>query len=225
VALQTVEAIKDMIRLGQLRPEQALPPERELASALSISRPTLREAIGALTAMNILESRHGDGTFVTSLSPQLLSEPIAFLLQLDEGHLDQLLEVRKTLEADAAQLAAERISEQELGRLQELLEKLDGCLGDADAFAQLDFDLHAVIIAAVHNPLYSSLCESIAELSLEGRRRTARDPALREVSHQDHRAIVRAIARRAPAAARKAMLEHLAHVGAAMRAGRGSDDE
>ena len=69
---------------GELRAGQRLPAERDLAVQLALSRPSLREAIRALIALNILESRHGEGTFVSSLDPELLSEPIDFVLQVND---------------------------------------------------------------------------------------------------------------------------------------------
>lgn len=197
VALQTVDAIKEMIRAGELGPHQALPPERELARALDISRPTLREAIGALTAMNILESHHGDGTFVTSLTPQLLSEPISFLLQVDASSARYLGDVVASLEVGAARLAATRITADELDRL----ELLAGQPGEP---AGADF--HRALVASAHNPIYQDLHASVAELAgvvdaVPGRQMV-----------EQHRQIVDALRRHAPHDAAALMLEHLGHL-------------
>jgi DNA-binding FadR family transcriptional regulator len=212
VAMQTVEAIKQMIVRGQLRPAQALPAERELASALNISRPTLREAIGALTAMNILESRHGDGTFVTNLTPLLLSEPISFLLQVDQESRTYLFEVRGMLEADASGLAAERISRSELKDLHALVAQGAVAIGDDAEFARLDDAFHAGIVDAARNPLFRSLYDSVVALSVQGQLSFARSTSDRVQAHEDHQAILKAIGRGSPAAARRAMLVHIAHI-------------
>jgi GntR family transcriptional repressor for pyruvate dehydrogenase complex len=193
VALQTVDAIKAMIRDGELGPHQALPPERELARALDISRPTLREAIGALTAMNILESHHGDGTFVTSLTPQLLSEPISFLLQVDQSNAGHVADLVETLEAGAARLAAQRATLDELARLEALA-------GEPGEPAGADF--HRAVVAAAHNPIYLDLHASVVQLA-----GPADQPG--EQSSDEHRAVVAALRRHAPADAAELMLAHL----------------
>ena len=83
VSLQAADAIKSLIVAGELGSGDALPPERDLAVMLGISRPSVREAIRVLTAMNVVEPRHGGGTYVTSLDPRLLARPINFLLQIE----------------------------------------------------------------------------------------------------------------------------------------------
>lgn len=197
VALQTVDAIKEMIRCGELGPHQALPPERELARALDISRPTLREAIGALTAMNILESHHGDGTFVTGLTPQLLSEPISFLLQVDPSNARYLADVRTSLEVGAARLAAARITDDELDRL-ELLASQPG--------EQAGADFHRAVVEAARNPIYQDLHASVVRLA--GASGAPDDGRPRAQTSRGHRTIADALRRRAPRDAADAMLAH-----------------
>jgi GntR family transcriptional regulator, transcriptional repressor for pyruvate dehydrogenase complex len=196
VALQTVDAIKEMIRCGELGPHQALPPERELARALEISRPTLREAIGALTAMNILESHHGDGTFVTSLTPQLLSEPISFLLQVDASSARYLADVVESLEVGAARLAAARITADELDRL-ELLASQPGEAADAD--------FHRAVVASAHNPIYQDLHASVVQLA------GTADAAPGRRTTEQHEQIVSALRRHAPQDAAELMQQHVRH--------------
>ena len=79
-ATQAVGHIQDLIRRGEVRAGEKLPSERELARILGVSRSTLREAIRALIVMNILVARHGDGTYVSSLEPEVLSAPFTFAL-------------------------------------------------------------------------------------------------------------------------------------------------
>ena len=111
IGLQAADAIKALIVSGELKPGDTLPPERKLAGMLGISRPTLREAIRVLSALNVVEPRHGGGTYVTSLDPRQLAQPINFLLQVDRMAFRHLLEVRQVLEVGAARLAAPRITD------------------------------------------------------------------------------------------------------------------
>ena len=177
IGLQAADAIKALIVSGELQPGDTLPPERELATMLGISRPSLREAIRVLSALNVVEPRHGGGTYVTSLDPRQLAQPINFLLQLDV--------------------------------LAELTEQAGRVAGRPAQFLQLDFDIHTAIIEATGNPIYISLYQSIADLSIESRKRTARDPVTRQRAHQGHLAIVAALREHDSEAAAEAMRDHL----------------
>lgn len=218
IAAQAIERIKGMVVRGELLPGQALPPERDLATRLGVSRPTLREAIRALTAMNILESRQGDGTFVTSLDPLLLSEPLNFMLRIDDSAILALFEVRRILEADAIALATERMTEEELMALQQLVGKAAATVDQPEVFLRYDFEIHSTIIRSTRNPILISLASSISQLSLESRRRTSRLPGVRAQAHADHEEIVKAIGLRDARAARTAMIKHLTAVETAFRA-------
>ena len=175
VGIQAVEAIRSLIRSGELRPGEALPPERELATSLGISRPSLREAIRALSTMNLVEKRHGGGTFVTSLDPRLLAEPINFLLQVDPMAFEHLFEVRLVLEVAAG---ADRRHPHDAGPDRPFGPTNGGrparVLGQPSRYLQYDFDIHTAIVEATDNPIYLSLYHSIADLSIESRKRTAR---------------------------------------------------
>lgn len=217
VGLQAAEAIKSLILSGELSPGDALPSERDLAVMLGISRPSLREAIRVLSAMNVVETRHGGGNYVTSLDPRLLAQPVSFLLQVDPTAFLHLLEVRQVLEVGAARLAAPRISAAALAVLQQLADTAEQALPDPDRYLKLDFDIHTAIIEATGNPIYISLYESIAELSLESRKRTARTEAVRRRAHEDHVAIIDALRSHDAAAAANAMAAHLDAMRQALR--------
>ncbi len=212
IGLQASKAIKQMILSGELRPGDALPSERELAVLLGISRPSLREAIRALSAMNVLEARHGGGTYVTSLNPSLLAEPINFLLQVHPNTFLHLFEVRLVLEVEAARIAATKITQQQIIELKLLAEAAGRTLDEPDEYSSFDFQLHSKIVGATANPIYESLYASIAQLSMESRRRTARIPAVRRRAHEDHVALVDALSRRDPEEAATAMRRHLEEV-------------
>ena len=146
-----------MILDGRLAPGQRLPSERALSEALRISRPTVREAIRSLQAMHILESRHGAGTFVASLSVEELLAPLQFVLSLADGALEHLFEVRLLLEPGAAALAAERATPDEVGDLRDCAARAEKAVDDPDAMLRLDTELHERIVRASANPL-SSTC-------------------------------------------------------------------
>ena len=212
VAHEAIATIKRMIIRGELQAGQRLPAERELAVQLGVSRPSLREAIRALIALNILESRHGEGTFVSSLEPDLPTEPIDFVLQVDDGGMSALFEARGVLEAAIAALAAERATDLELAELEDFVKRGRTKVDDPDAFIEHDVEFHDRIRRAARSPVLASMLGSVSTLSLESRRRTAQSPAVRARSLADHAKMVKTLKARDPEAARRAMVAHLEHV-------------
>ena len=107
---EAIDKIQGLIISGSWGPGDRLPKESELAAQLGLSRNSLREAVRALSQLRVLEVRQGDGTYVTSLEPELLLESTSFVSHLLVGESAlELFEVRRLLEGSAAALAAARI--------------------------------------------------------------------------------------------------------------------
>lgn len=212
VANQALETIKQMIVRGEIKAGQRLPAQRDLAARLGVSRPSLRESIRALIALNILESRHGEGTFVSSLEPELLAEPIDFILQVNTNALIALFEARLALEAGVAALAAERATDLELAELEDFARLGRSKVHDLDAFVQHDVEFHARLRKAARSPILASLLSSVSTLSTVSRRHTAQSATTRARALSDHEAMVKVLKARDPQAASKAMADHLQHV-------------
>jgi GntR family transcriptional repressor for pyruvate dehydrogenase complex len=217
VGVAAIDVIKRMILAGDLRPGEKLPPERELASALGVSRNSLREAIRSLVLMNVLQSRHGDGTYVSSLDPATLMEPVSFLLSLDPSALAHLFETRRILEAETAALAAERITDEEVDAIRKCLVGMKAKTGSREDFLQADMRMHELITLAAKNPLLTQLMRSITGLGLRSRMRTVQAPGITERVMHDHARILAALERRDSDGARQAMLDHIEHAQQAMR--------
>jgi GntR family transcriptional regulator, transcriptional repressor for pyruvate dehydrogenase complex len=211
-ATDTIRTIKDMILDGRLAAGQRLPSERALSEALGVSRPTVREAIRSLQAMNILESRHGAGTFVCSLSTQELLRPLQFVLSLAEGGLEHLFEVRLLLEPGAAALAAQRATPDQLAGLVECAHPETEAVADPETMLALDIELHERIVEAADNPLLAHLSEAMSALGTESRSYTVRLPGVAQQTVAEHALIVEAIARGDAEAARDAMASHIARI-------------
>ena len=219
VSQSAIATIKEMIVRGELRAGQRLPAERELAAQLGLSRPSLREAIRALIALNILESKHGEGTYVSSLDPELLSEPIDFVLQVNDQALISLFEARRVLEAGVAALAAERATDLELSELDDFVKAGRAKVGDADAFIEHDVEFHERLRRLARSPVLASLLSSVSALSIASRRRTAQDATTRARALADHNAMTRALRARDAAGAERLMVAHLEHVLTAIKRG------
>lgn len=207
------DRILTLIKERQLSPGDKLPAERELADLMDVSRPPIREALHALSIMNVVRNRHGSGWYVTSLEPDLLVEHLDLVFTLQDNTYLELFQARKVLEVGMAEMAASSISPAEIAQLVDCLERSEATVNDdPDAFLQADLRLHAIIASSVKNPILTRMASALARISLHSRQRTNR---LREVRHQavdDHRAIVRALRARDPQAVRDAMLVHLSRV-------------
>lgn len=208
VATEAIATLKRMITRGELLAGQRLPAERDLALMLGVSRPSLREAIRALIALNVLESRHGDGTYVTSLEPELLAEPIDFLLQVSHAGLHSLLEARLAIETAVVGLAARRATDLELSELGRLADSGWDKVGDPVAFVEYDAAFHDRLCAVARSPILGSLMSTLRELVRELRTQLSSTELRRDVL-RDHRAIAKALRARDAEAARAAMTQHL----------------
>ena len=117
-----IESIKDMLTRGELRPGSRLPVEKDLAAQLGVSRGSLREGVRALATLGVLETRQGDGTYVTSLDPRRLLSPLGFLADLQQpAHAADLLAVRRVLESESVGAGRHAPHDDELAELDRVL--------------------------------------------------------------------------------------------------------
>lgn len=216
-ANEVIAQVKQRIIAGSLKPGDRLPSEQELAAQLGVSRPTVRESLRALTSMNIVEMRHGEGSFIASLTPQELIEPLDFVLHVDDNAIFQLFQVRSFIEAGSARLAAEHATETDVEDLRQLVHAYAENIDDLDQCVQLDLAFHRRIAASSGNPLLGSLLDSLVNLSTASRRRTGSDMKTRKRAARDHQLILQAIADHDADKAQDAMLQHLDHVSEALR--------
>jgi len=217
-----IDAIKQMIVDGTLRPGDRLPREADLAERLGLSRSSLREAVRALSAMNVLTVRQGDGTYVTGLEPDLLLESMAFLVDLHrDTSVVHLLQIRRLLEPAAAAIAATAMSEEEVARLQSLLDSLPE-QPDLDQLVEADVAFHGAIAASTGNPILCSLLDTISTRSQRARHwRGLTEAGAIGRTVTEHRRILAAIAARDADAARAWATVHIEGVESWVRASMG----
>ncbi|MGW7363748.1 FadR/GntR family transcriptional regulator [Streptomyces sp. NPDC054841] len=191
---EAIDKIKEMIVAGELAPGSRLPKEEILAGQLGLSRNSLREAVRALTAMRILITRQGDGTYVSSLEPHLLLESLSFAADVSQGQAAlQLLQVRRLLEPQATGLAAALLQPADL---QELRDILDRCRSAAtvEEFVAHDIAFHLRIVEAVGNPVLSMLLRVLSTRTQRVRIvRGSRTRRALDSAHQDHEEILGAL--------------------------------
>jgi GntR family transcriptional repressor for pyruvate dehydrogenase complex len=209
---QIAERILQMIQDKELKPGDKLPPERELAAMMGVGRPALREALRALSLINVIEIRQGAGAYITDLDTAQLLQHLNFVFSLDDSAIMDLFDARKIVEVGIIELAAQRIHDDEIVELEACLEKSVQTMHDPGAFLQTDLELHLLIARIARNPIMFRFMESIQELGLASRRRTSYLAGVIEQSTADHRQIVEALKARDLQAAREAMWQHLNNV-------------
>nr|WP_205831099.1 FCD domain-containing protein [Microbispora sp. CL1-1] len=194
-----IDTIKQMIIDGELRPGQKLPVEKILAEQLGVARNTLREAVRALVAMRVLQTRQGDGTYVTSLSPDLLLDGMSFVadIHVDAG-AGEFLHVRRILEAEATALAATRIPDADLVHLGDLLDEAETVAAcdpvDHEKLVALDQDFHALIASHCGNAVLAAVIQNMSGRTVRARIwRGMSDPEAVHRTLREHRAVHRAL--------------------------------
>jgi len=201
-----------LIKQKQLRPGDRLPPERDLAQMMKVSRPSLREALRALKLMNIIENQQGSGNYITTLEPEQLVEHLDIVFALDDSTYQDLFQARRILETSIAEMAALHITDDELEKMEASIATANQIIDDPDAFLEADMELHDLILKAARNRILPVFMQSINKIGVLSRRKTGDDPEVRRQTVKDHRAIVKALKTRDPEKARQAMMAHLNHV-------------
>ena len=190
-----IARIRDLITSGELAPGSRLPPEHELAAQLGLSRNTAREAVRALVTARVLDVRRGDGTYVTSLTPDLLLEGVGAAVELmrDDGVVE-VLEVRRYLEPAATALAASRIDAAGLRALRAAIGKMRQA-GDDEEFVAQDANFHAGVAEAAGNGTLASLRAGLSSQTMRVRALRAMTGAdVLESTIAQHEAIYAALA-------------------------------
>jgi GntR family transcriptional repressor for pyruvate dehydrogenase complex len=164
VSEKVARQLKDVISNGVLRVGDKLPPERELAEQMGVSRPSIREAIQVLAAQGILETVHGGGTIVRNLTEQQIVTPIEVIIKEDRLRALELTEVRSFMEAWAARQAAHYRTEEELAKIHSYLEEMERDFVKGQIRSDIDFAFHTEIAAATHNTVYMHIIHNIYEL-------------------------------------------------------------
>ncbi|MFD8864372.1 FadR/GntR family transcriptional regulator [Streptomyces sp. NPDC059590] len=208
---KAIDRIRELVQSGELPPGAKLPPEQQLAAELGLSRNLMREAVKALAVSRVLEIRRGDGTYVTSLEPELLLSGIGSAVELLRGDtLLELTEVRRLFEPVATGLAAGRISAEGLAEVKRHLEAMQAARDDVEELNEHDAAFHRAVIAATGNATLATLLEGIASRTLRARvwrGLVDEDAAGRTLA--EHEAIYHALAAGDAALAQAAALMHV----------------
>jgi GntR family transcriptional repressor for pyruvate dehydrogenase complex len=219
---KVVEQLTEAIVSHRLAPGERLPSERDLGDKFQVSRTVVREAIRSLAARGLVRVTSGRGVEVNELGSEHVADSMRLVVRGREG-LDygKVNEVRTALEVQTAGLAAERAKPQDIERLERLCDDHERSLrsGDMGNASEVDFQFHRELTRAADNDLLLGMLDSIADVLREVRNQSMNLPHVGEEGLEAHRRILKSVKAKNPAAARKAMTEHLAEAERVWRSG------
>lgn len=209
LTMQVVNHIRAMLESGTLKPGDKIPPEREFANKLKISRASLRTGIGYLAAIGVMKVRHGVGTFVADGPPEIGKSSMDLMGALHAFQSWQMFEARLLLESGLAELAAERGGEKHLTILAEEVAEMYATVEHPEEYLIHDVRFHRTIAQASGNPILAALMETVTTALYDERRKTVEHARNLKESADAHREIYRAIRAKKGLEARRLMTQHL----------------
>ena len=204
-----VERIKDLLARGELKAGSRLPPERELADMLNISRPSLRTALKALSVMGIIHAKPGAGTYIADSLPEIFTEPMRFMALINNTSIEELFEARRIIESGLAELAAERATADDIQSLLNELEGMRATIGDPENFLMHDVRFHQAIAHTANNKLMSLVMDTIAQMLFHIRRQTIARATDMDEAIDWHQKIIEAIRKHDAKRAKDTVSNHL----------------
>jgi GntR family transcriptional regulator, galactonate operon transcriptional repressor len=210
-----VDHLIEMIVSGAIQPDQLLPVESALCEAFGVSRTVVREAIKSLEAKGLLRARQGVGTLVSAQESWNLLDPalLAAIVRHDDRYdiLDQLIEVRTSLESSMAREAARRVTPADVAELRDLMTQLDAAVREPDRLDDIDVAFHERIMLASGNQLGRAIVHTVhAEARRSPHYVGHSTQTHRRQSNRQHLAVLEAIEAKDPDAAALLMAEHIA---------------
>ena len=207
-----VDQIRQLMRQGQLRPGDRLPPERDLSERFGVSRVTVREALRMLASSGLVEIRVGarGGAFVTIPTSAHVGDGLADMLSLSVLTAADVTEVRLILEVGMVPQVCARATEEDLAALDEICQRSRKAIRNGTYTMSLSAEFHARVAASTHNPALGMLVDSFRgpiRMSLELAKQTA--PEMGVLGTKEHEAFTEAVRRRDPGLAERIMREHL----------------
>ncbi|CAB3391428.1 FadR/GntR family transcriptional regulator [Kyrpidia spormannii] len=217
---RVVAQLKQLMVEGKLRPGDKLPPERELAQLMNVSRTSIREAFKEMATLGLVHIRHGQGVFVAEPSLQVVSDQLSALVRVNLTRVKELFEIRKVLETQTVRWVADRAP---MERIQELATTVEetwrqaeqGRLDPALA-ARRDEEFHHALAVDSGNGVLAYIMNGLMHLLGESRQASLAIPGRAARSVEQHREIVHRLLERDAEGAARAMHDHLASVEAAI---------
>jgi GntR family transcriptional repressor for pyruvate dehydrogenase complex len=206
---QVVEHVRRLLEARQLKPGDRLPPERDLAIQMGVSRPSVRSGLRSLQTMGIVRSRQGSGTYIVDGPARLGGDPLRFLAALHGFTREEMFEARRILEVGTAGLSAERSTPEQIALMADELTGMFASLEEPQKFLVHDVQFHRALAAGSQNHVLITLIETLSEIFYEGRRLTIKRAVDLRESAEMHRRIYTAARARDVEEAQRQMDDHL----------------
>lgn len=207
-----VAQIRQMILAGGVQPGEFLPTRRQLARRYGVGLSTVHEAIQALSAVGMLESRPGKGTWVREDAMDGLIHPETVRTRLGELNVARVYEARSVMEVALTRMAAQRATPEDISSIGDAMHRMETCLDDDEAFVEADLDFHLAVAKASQNELLEQFYYLSRKLIAGAIHEMVRRPEVKKDSIPHQRAILRAIEAHDPDGAERAALRHMAYV-------------
>ncbi|MCS4476062.1 FadR family transcriptional regulator [Clostridium botulinum] len=209
---QVIEQIKTMIISGNLQKGDKLPSERELVDQLKVSRTSIREALRALEIVGLIKCKQGEGNFIRDNFDNSLFEPLSLVFMLERSNKEDIIEVRRIIEVEAASLAAKRITKDQLKKLEYIIYEFKNS-EDEKILVNLDKNFHYEIAQASNNFILLNIINSCSTL-IDSLIKNARYKIMKNVENKkelvdQHEKIYLALKEKDSELASKLMKEHL----------------
>ena len=209
-AVRIASQLLELIALKKLTPGDRLPPERQLANLLEVSRPSLREALHTLQAQGLVQIKHGQGTFVQE---PLVAQEIRASVMSGTHELNELYDAREVLEVPASKWAAEKATKEDIRVLRATLNQIDSISAivpiDYDQLQILDAKFHLKIVEIAGNRFINQTLNVLQDVMKMSMETTLKIPGRSEVSRNEHSAILNAIESGDSALAAKLTHQHI----------------
>ena len=207
---ELIARFKELIGKRIFVPGHRLPPERDLAEALAVSRPTLRQALRALQIMGVIKARQGSASYLADSASDIMRVPLEFALALKNVAKTDLFDTRRTLEVELASLAAERRTDDDLQAMRQTLREMEKAMGDPEAWCRSEPQFHSCIVQAARNGVMATIIEMLSQMLMESRKETVRLLLDYPSSYRSHENIYVEIEKQDSTTAAKMMAEHFA---------------
>lgn len=215
---QVFDYLVQEIKEGRLRPGDKLDTERDLSEKLGVSRVPIREAIRSLSRMGILTTRHGEGTYVNSKNPDVLSKAMNIYMLLDETLVIEFMEVRKIMESEAAKLACENATDEDIEKIMAIHQKRQDLVNEGpdnynyELLYEYDSEFHFAIAEATHNSVFVNFLDAIHRTLKIQQQEASKQLDMPERSNKFHGEVIKAIVARDGEKAAALMSKHLDEV-------------
>lgn len=205
---ELIARFKELIAKRVFVPGHRLPPERDLAEALAVSRPTLRQALRALQIMGVIRARQGSGSYLADSASDIMRVPLEFALALKNVAKTDLFETRCTLEVKLASLAAEHRTDKDLEAMRHALREMEKAMGDPESWCRTEPVFHSCIVQAARNGVMATMIEMLSQMLMESRKETVRLLNDYTSSYISHENIYVEIEKQDALGAARMMMEH-----------------